>query len=169
MRRLKIVYNFLLAVPLYWNAYLTELSNHDLLVLSEKRFQPYSHFSHFSSCSFPMVFTYFSRRALLAGGALVPYHHSQDAMIPRGLITLSHYHEKLKFSQNRQRQRLDDRRCSLDFRISLIILSQLIPLISCRSEVCWDKFDMNYRNQCMNGEFWHLKKSDVYNFLYLII
>ncbi|KIH54247.1 hypothetical protein ANCDUO_15609 [Ancylostoma duodenale] len=41
----------------------------------------------------------------------------------------------------------------LDFRIVYLITH--ISLISSRSEVCWDKFDMNYRNQCLNGEFLH--------------
>lgn len=39
----------------------------------------------------------------------------------------------------------------LDFRIVYLITH--ISLIASRSEVCWDKFDMNYRNQCLNGEF----------------
>lgn len=38
----------------------------------------------------------------------------------------------------------------LDFRILYLIAH--ISLIASRSEVCWDKFDMNYRNQCLNGE-----------------
>ncbi|KAK6026381.1 EGF-like domain protein [Ostertagia ostertagi] len=37
----------------------------------------------------------------------------------------------------------------LDFRILYLITH--ISLIASRSEVCWDKFDMNYRNQCLNG------------------
>ncbi|ULT91004.1 hypothetical protein L3Y34_008948 [Caenorhabditis briggsae] len=80
----------------------------------------------------------------------VPYHPSQDEMIPRGRITSHNHHVKRR---RRERRRLDDRRCSLDFRISLIFLSQLLPFINCRSEVCWDKFDMNYRNQCLNGQW----------------
>ncbi|KAL6743767.1 hypothetical protein Aduo_016773 [Ancylostoma duodenale] len=39
----------------------------------------------------------------------------------------------------------------LDFRIVHLITH--ISLISSRSEVCWDKFDMNYRNQCLNGQW----------------
>ncbi|KAK6051165.1 Kunitz/Bovine pancreatic trypsin inhibitor domain protein, partial [Cooperia oncophora] len=39
----------------------------------------------------------------------------------------------------------------LDFRILYLIAH--ISLIASRSEVCWDKFDMNYRNQCLNGHW----------------
>ncbi|VDO72664.1 unnamed protein product [Heligmosomoides polygyrus] len=39
----------------------------------------------------------------------------------------------------------------MDFRILYLIAH--ISLIASRSEVCWDKFDMNYRNQCLNGHW----------------
>ncbi|CAI5453462.1 unnamed protein product [Caenorhabditis angaria] len=35
----------------------------------------------------------------------------------------------------------------------IIIVTLLISNIFSRSEVCWDKFDMNYRNQCLHGHW----------------
>ncbi|KJH53603.1 Kunitz/Bovine pancreatic trypsin inhibitor domain protein [Dictyocaulus viviparus] len=40
---------------------------------------------------------------------------------------------------------------SLDFRLFYLISH--FSLIASRSEVCWDKFDMNYKNQCLNGQW----------------
>ena len=49
----------------------------------------------------------------------------------------------------------------LDFRIFLIFCN--ISSIYSRSESCWDLFDVNYRNQCLNGEsdlnFWNFGRS----------
>uniref|UniRef100_A0A1I7X3D3 BPTI/Kunitz inhibitor domain-containing protein n=1 Tax=Heterorhabditis bacteriophora TaxID=37862 RepID=A0A1I7X3D3_HETBA len=39
----------------------------------------------------------------------------------------------------------------LDFRISFILGN--FVLIYSRSEVCWDMFDLSYRNQCLNGNW----------------
>ena len=45
----------------------------------------------------------------------------------------------------------------LDFRIVTLLLVYLFRSVNSRSEVCWDKFDLNYRNQCSNGMVYSLE------------